>query len=410
MTNFSYRGRDAEGKAVEGQFDAASAAAVADSLLGRGITPLGIAPAPEHADNLAGGGAGVSLFKSKIEYLEVLLFTRQLHTLIKAGVPLMRALTGLQESASKPAMRNVLQALRGSLDSGHELWAAMARHPQVFNSFYLAMVRVGEASGRLEEVFLSLYRHLAFERFMRDQVKTALRYPGFVLAAMAVAIFVVNLFVIPAFARVFQGFGAQLPLMTRVLISFSRLMVDWWYLMIFAAAAAIFAFHRSTATGPGRLWWDRVKLSLPVAGAVIRKATLARFASSFAISTRSGVPITQALSNVALTVDNAFIAGKVEAMRDGVQRGESILRTAIGTGAFTPMVLQMIAVGEESGSLDEMLQEVADLYQEEVEYELKTLGQQIEPILIVLLGIMVLILALGIFLPIWDLGKVAIKH
>ena len=172
---------------------------------------------------------------------------------------------------------------------------------------------------------------------------------------------------------------------------------------------AVFGFNTWRRTPAGRYTWDRFKLTIPIAGKIVRKATLARFAASFALASRSGVPIIQALTNVAETVDNAYISAKVEKMRDGVERGESILRTSITAGIFTPVVLQMIAVGEESGALDDMMKEVADMYQSEVEYELKTLAQQIEPILIVSLGIMVLILALGIFLPLWDLGKVTMK-
>ena len=177
-------------------------------------------------------------------------------------------------------------------------------------------------------------------------------------------------------------------------------------LLLGIVAALGFNAWRKTA---GPLHWDRFKLKIPIAGKIVRKATLARFAASFALASRSGVPIIQALTNVAETVDNAYIADKVEKMRDGVERGESILRTSIAAGVFTPVVLQMIAVGEESGALDDMMKEVADMYQGEVEYELKTLAQQIEPILIISLGIMVLILALGIFLPLWDLGKVTMK-
>jgi MSHA biogenesis protein MshG len=168
------------------------------------------------------------------------------------------------------------------------------------------------------------------------------------------------------------------------------------------------AFRQWINTSDGRYRWDRFTLKLPVAGKIVQKATMARFARSFALATRSGVPIIQALTNVALTVDNAWISEKLERMRDGVERGESMLRAAIATEAFTPVVLQMIAVGEESGALDDMMEEIADMYQSEVEYELKTLAQQIEPILIVMLGAMVLVLALGIFLPMWDLGRVAL--
>jgi MSHA biogenesis protein MshG len=320
----------------------------------------------------------------------------------------MRALTGLQESSPNKAMRSVLGQIRKSLDSGRELSVSLARHPKVFTPFYLAMVRVGEVTGRLEEIFLRLFDHLEFERFMREQVKSALRYPMFVVTAMAVAMFVLNIWVIPAFAKVFEGFGAELPLLTRVLIGFSNFMVTWWPVLIGAVVGAVLAFRAWVGTTAGKRQWDKIKMRIPVAGKIVRKATLARFARSFALATRSGVPVTQALATVAQTVDNAFIADKIERMRENVERGESVLRAAIGTRVFTPVVLQMIAIGEESGALDEMMEEIAGMYQSEVEYELKNLSQQIEPILIVFLGIMVLILALGIFLPIWDLGKVVL--
>jgi MSHA biogenesis protein MshG len=410
MPAFTYRGRNGAGETVSGVLEGATAAAIADLLFGSGVTPIEIKPAPAGAlKKKEGAGLGAVLFGAKILHVDILLFTRQLYTLLKAGVPIMRALAGLQESSANPAMKSVLGQIRESLDSGRELSMSLARHPKVFTPFYLAMVRVGEMTGRLEEVFLRLFDHMEFERFMREQVKSALRYPMFVIMAMAVAIFVVNIWVIPAFAKVFAGFGAELPLMTRILIGFSNFMVAWWHALIGAVVAAAFAFQSWTGTKHGKYLWDRTKMRIPIAGKIVQKATLARFARSFALASRSGVPVIQALTTVAMTVDNDYIADKVEKMRDQVERGESVLRAAIGAGAFTPVVLQMIAVGEESGSLDEMMEEISAMYQSEVEYELKTLAQQIEPILIVMLGIMVLILALGIFLPLWDLGKVAMK-
>jgi MSHA biogenesis protein MshG len=410
MASFAYRGRNGAGEIVQGIMEGASAGAIADQLSGNGVVPIEIKATTAAADKAgSGGGLEINLFKQKVEHMDVLLFSRQIYTLLRAGVPIMRALTGLQESSANPAMREVLQDVRDSLDSGREMSMSLARHPKVFSPFYLSMVRVGEMTGRLEEVFIRLFDHLAFERFMKEQVKSALRYPSFVVAAMVIAIVIVNIFVIPAFARVFKGFGAELPLMTRMLIGFSDFMVNWWPALLAGIIAAIFGFNAWRKTPVGRHAWDRFKLKIPIAGKIVQKATLARFAASFALASRSGVPIIQALTNVAETVDNAYISAKVEKMRDGVERGESILRTSISAGIFTPVVLQMIAVGEESGALDDMMKEVADMYQSEVEYELKTLAQQIEPILIVSLGIMVLILALGIFLPLWDLGKVSMK-
>jgi len=411
MSAFTYRGRNGAGETVNGILEGASAAAVADLLFGSGITPLEIKPAPAAAAKRkeAGAGGGLALFAPKIGHVDVLLFTRQLHTLMKAGVPIMRALAGLQESSANPTMKSVIGQVRESLDSGRELSMSLARHPQIFTPFYLAMVRIGEMTGRLEEVFLRLFDHMEFERFMREQVKSALRYPSFVILAMAIAMFVINLWVIPAFSQVFAGFGTDLPLMTRILIGFSAFIVNWWPLLIAGTAAAGSGFVAWTRTLQGRYLWDKAKMRIPIAGKIVQKATLARFARSYALAARSGVPVIQALGTVAQTVDNAYIAAKIEQMRTSVERGESMLRSAIATGAFTPVVLQMIAVGEESGSLDEMMEEISRMYQSEVEYELKTLAQQIEPILIVMLGAMVLVLALGIFLPLWDLGKVATK-
>lgn len=406
MPIFAYKGRDGGGQPVSGVLEGASAELVADELFGRGITPLEILPGAKAASLRP---AIANPFAERVRHADVLLFSRQMHSLLKAGVPIMRALAGLQESSSNPALKALLRDVRESLDSGRELTVSLARHPNVFPPFYLSMVRVGEMTGMLDEIFLRLFHHMEFERFMREQVRSALRYPSFVIAAMAAAMVIVNIWVIPAFAKVFQGFKAELPLMTRILLALSDFMVGNWHLLLLAAAAGVLGFRSWVGTRDGRRAWDRLKLRIPIAGRIILKATLARFARSFALAARSGVPLIQALGNVALTMDNAHMTERVDKMRESVERGESVLRAAIGTGIFTPVVLQMIAVGEESGSLDEMMQEIADLYQREVEYDLKTLGQQIEPILIVLLGAMVLVLALGIFLPIWELGSTAMR-
>jgi MSHA biogenesis protein MshG len=216
--------------------------------------------------------------------------------------------------------------------------------------------------------------------------------------------------VIPAFASVFASFGAALPLPTRILIATSNFTVHYGGLIVAALVVAGWAFRRWSQTPSGRMEVDRLTLRLPLAGKIIRKSALARLARSLALSLKSGVPVEQALGVVSQCVGNSHIAAKVEQMRLAVARGESILRAAAATGVFTPMVLQMVAVGEETGAIDELLDEVADLYTNEVQYELKTLGQQIEPILIIFLGAVVLVLALGVFLPVWDLGRVSIRH
>lgn len=262
-------------------------------------------------------------------------------------------------------------------------------------------------TGMLDETFIRLYDHLEFERDMRERIRTAMRYPSFVIIAMAIAIVIINLFVIPAFAKVYAGFHAELPAITKMLIGFSSFMVNYWMLILAILVGAMLGFRFYINTTEGRYKWDRYKFKLPIVGAIILKATLSRFARSLALSFKSGMPILQGMNVVGMVVDNEFMRSRIEQMRDGVERGESILRTAVTAKVFNPVVLQMIAVGEETGDMDGMMFEVAEMYEREVKYEVATLSSKIEPILIVALGIMVLILALGVFLPMWDLGTAA---
>ena len=411
MPFFAYKGRNARGELMQGVLEGLDAGAVADQLFGTGVTPVEIVPTTRKTTgNGDARGWWERVREKPVKSMDVQLFSRQMHTLLKSGVPIMRGLGGLQESATNPSFGRVIKDLRESLDSGRELSAAMRRHPEAFSTFYLSMVRVGEMTGRLEEIFLRLFDHLEFDRDMRDRVKAALRYPSFVLIAMVVAMLVVNMFVIPQFAKVFQSLHTELPLMTRILMTTSRVTLDYWPVLLAASIGGILGFRSWVGSAKGRYNWDRYKLRLPIAGKIIHKSTMARFARSFALSMRSGVPMVQALTVVAQTADNAYLAARIEQMRDGVERGESILRTSTAANVFTPIVLQMIAVGEETGSLDDLMDEIALMYEREVDYELKTLSAQIEPILIVFLGIMVLVMALGIFLPIWDLGQAALHR
>ena len=409
MAVFAYKGRSARGDLVQGTLDGPDTGAIADQLFRIGITPTEIKPSGGvRISNAKNPSLWIALRAKKIEPLDLMLYSRQMYTLLKAGVPIMRALAGLQESSQNPAFAAVLQDLRESLDSGRELSIAMRQHPKIFSPFYVSMVQVGEMSGTLDETFLRLYDHLEFEKQMSESIRGALRYPMFVVVAMVVAIVIVNLFVIPAFVKVFESFHSELPLLTRMLIGFSGFMVNFWPLLLALTIGAGVGFRAYINTPDGKYKWDKYKFRIPIAGNIIFKGTLARFARSLALAFRSGIPIVQGLTTVGMVVDNEFMRARVEQMRDGVERGESILRTALATGVFTPTVLQMIAVGEETGDMDGLMFEIADMYQRELEYEVKTLSQQIEPIMIVALGIMVLILALGVFLPIWDLGKAAL--
>ncbi|HXU92154.1 MAG TPA: type II secretion system F family protein [Gallionella sp.] len=412
MAVFAYKGRNGRGDLVEGTLDGDDSSAIADQLMHTGIIPIEIRP----FRGVTGAAANKpdwfkKLFTEKpITPMDLMLFSRQMYTLLKAGVPILRALAGLQESTQNPTFAAMIQDLRESLDSGRELSTAMRRHPKVFSPFYVSMVQVGEMTGMLDETFIRLYDHLEFERETRERVKAAMRYPTFVVVAMAIAIVVINLFVIPAFAKVYAGFHAELPMLTKILIGFSNFMVQYWVLMLAMLIGAVMGFRYYINTPDGRYNWDKYKLKLPIAGKIIFKSTLSRFARSMALSFKSGMPILQGLNVVGMVVDNEFMRSRIDQMREGVERGESILRTAVATGVFNPVVLQMIAVGEETGDMDGLMFEIAEMYEREVDYEVKTLSAQIEPILIVGLGILVLILALGVFLPMWDLGKAAMHR
>jgi MSHA biogenesis protein MshG len=406
MPTFTWRGRNNRGEAVSGELDALTEGGVADQLIALGVSPIHIAAA---AEKKAAGGEDLlaRLNRKPIVMEDLLLFSRQMYTLNKAGVPILRAFAGLQASASKPAMVDLFKDIRSSLDQGRELSAALQRHVHLFGGFYVSMIRVGEMTGRLTEVFKRLTEHMEFERDVRERIKQAMRYPVFVMIAMAIAVVILNIFVIPVFAKVFAGFHAELPLITRGLLGFSAWMIDWWYLLLAALVGGGMMVRGYLRTPEGRYRWDGRKLKLPVIGEIVLKATLARFARSFALASQSGVPLVQALTVVAQTVDNAFIGSRIEQMRDGIERGESISRCAAATGVFTPVVLQMITVGEETGELDSLLFEIADMYERDTDYAIKGLSAAIEPILLAVIAVLVLVLALGVFLPLWSMGQAA---
>jgi len=408
MPAFAYRGRDARGSLVTGKLEGASSGAVADQLLAIGVTPVEISPAGVSA------GAAVPewwrrLSAPAITDVDVMLFSRQMYALLKAGVPILRALAGLQQSANNRSLAEVISDLRASLDAGRELSAAMRSHPRVFSAFYISVIRIGETTGELDQSFNRMFGYMEFEKDIRDRIKAAVRYPIIVLVVIVAAVSIVNFFVIPAFAKIFEAQRVPLPLLTRLLIGMSNFFINYWPLMLAALVVAISGVKMYLATERGRFWWDRHKLRLPLAGPIILRATLARFARSMALAVRAGVPIVQAMSVVAEVVSNSYMALRIHSMRDGIERGETVLRTATASGIFTPVVLEMVSVGEETGELDDLMTEVADMYEREVDYEIKNLAANIEPILTVALGVMVLILALGVFLPMWGLGSAMFK-
>ncbi|HDO33983.1 MAG TPA: type II secretion system F family protein [Chromatiales bacterium] len=408
MPRFHYRGRSERGDAVHGVLEAASADAVAAQLMTGGTIPIEITEAREKRDllqelrrRLGGGTPGLG---------DLILFSRQMHTLMRAGVPIIRALNGLAETYQNPVFKEALADVVENLESGRDLSSPLARHPRVFSSLFVSLVQVGENTGRLDEAFLQLAAYLEMEKETRDRIKAALRYPTIVIVAIAAALAIINLKVIPVFARVYSGFGAKLPWATQVLIATSNFTVAYWPYLLTILVLSYAGTRSYVHTDEGRYRWDKLKLRIPVVGSIVLRATLARFARAFSMASRSGVPLIQALTVVALAVDNEYVGDRVRSMRNGVERGESLTRTAATTGLFTPLVLQMLAVGEETGAVDEMLEQVGDFYEREVDYDLKNLSDAIEPILILGIGAIVLVLALGVFLPMWDLASAVQGH
>jgi MSHA biogenesis protein MshG len=405
MPLFNYQGRSLRGELVKGSIDGVSADTVASQLFNSGITPIDIVEARPETDVLI--MLKRRLGQVKVELSDLILFSHQMYTLTKAGVPITQALTGLAESTRKHILKQALKDVADSLQSGRDLSSSLNRHPHIFTNLIVSIVQVGENSGNLDQAFLQISKYLETEKDRRDRIKSALRYPVIVLFAIAVAITIINIWVIPAFAKIFAGFKAELPWATKILIGTSNFFVGYWPYMLAVLLLGIIGLRAWIKTDHGRYAWDRFKLRIPLLGDILNRATLARFARSFAMTQRAGVPLVQGLTVVANAVDNRYIGDHILAMRNGIERGESVARTAALSGMFTPMVLQMMGVGEETGALDAMMQQVAEFYEREVDYDIKNLSANVEPVLIVAIGAMVLILALGVFLPMWDLAKAA---
>lgn len=408
MATYKFRGRDRGGRLINGELQADNSSAAAAQLIHSGVTPVRIEPA-------AGEGVGsqplhLRLFAPKPTLADLMLFARQMYALTKAGIPIVRALKGLAESARNPAMVTALHDVIDSLNAGRDLAGSMAKHPHIFSPLFVNVVRVGENSGKLDEAFQRLFQYLAFDKLTRDAMNKALRYPIIVLVAVGVAIAVVMGMVVPKFSKIFAAVGGELPTPTKVIIGVSNFTVDYWWLVAGVIGAGVFALRTFINTDAGRFAWDRMKLRLPVLGGIVQRATLARFSRAFTMTSRAGVPLLESLQLISRAVQNEYVGEQIRAMREFIERGDALSRAAAATGLFTPLVLQMLAVGEETGRVDEMMDEMADYYDRDVQNDVENLGALMEPLLIIVVGGVVLVLALGVFLPMWDLAGAAMKR
>jgi MSHA biogenesis protein MshG len=404
MELYQYKGRNKRGDIMTGTVEAANPEGVVNWMMASGISPITVRL---KADPLKDQPEWVRALQGqrKLNQTDLLMLTRQFGTLLKAGIPILQAVNGLKNGSSQPEMTKLLSSLHASLDKGSELSSAMAKHPKFFDEYYINMIRVGESAGKLDEVFARLYTQLDFDRRMRQKIKAVVRYPLFVFSAIAVATMVMMVYVIPAFSGIYSAMQTELPMATRILMAVSGVMARNWMAILLGLALTAMGIRYYVSTPEGRYRWDKSKLQLPIVGRILGKATTARFCRSFGMAMNSGVPIVTALALVSRVVDNAFYHERIMAMRDAVSHGDSLLRAFLASGIFSPVELQMIAVGEETGDIETMVQQLASLYQDEVEYEASQLAETLEPILLIFMAALVLLLLLGIFLPMWNMTQ-----
>ena len=408
MPIFQYRGRNKKGDIVTGQSEGATPQKIADYLLGIGVVPVSITEVSAKVDPFAQLRAMSGA--NKIALLDVLFFSRQMYTMLRAGVPIMQSLDGLLQTTTSPSLAKILRKIRDDLSAGLDLSGAFSSHPEVFSRLFISMVQMGETTGNLADSFKAMGEFLEKEKEIVGRVKGALRYPSFVVIAITLAMFVINIKVIPAFEGMFKSLGKDLPLMTKILVATSHFFVDYWYLLAALIVGSIVGVRVALATPHLRIIWDQHKLALPVFGKLMLWSTLARFSRALAVTSRAGVPIVQALPIVGGAVGNMYVEARVKLMQSQIEQGNAIAKAAASINLFPPLVLQMLQIGEETGQLDELVSEVADFYEREVDYIIKNLSAAIEPILILLIGGMVLVLALGIFMPMWSLIDLAKPH
>ena len=404
MELYQYQGRNKRGDIMEGTVESSNPEGVVNWMMSSGISPISVRLKVDPLKNQPYWLRALQGQK-KLNKTDLLMLTRQFGTLLKAGIPMLQAVTGLKNSSHQPEMSKLLGSLHASLDKGSELSVAMARHPDFFDDYYINMIKVGESAGKLDEVFARLYAQLDFDRRMRQKIKSVLRYPMFVFAAIIVAVMIVMVYVIPAFSGIYGSMNVELPVVTQFLMGSSKLVASNWTAILIFTALAMLGVRYYISTKEGLYKWDKLKLKLPIVGPVLAKATIARFCRSFGMAMNSGVPIVTALALVSRVVDNAYYEERIMGMRDAVSQGDNLLRSFMASGIFSPIELQMISVGEETGDIESMVQQLATLYQDEVEYEASQLAETLEPILLVFMAGLVSTLLLGIFLPMWNITQ-----
>lgn len=404
MPAFAYKAKMLTGAVTEGLIEAADQKAAVEQLRGQKLMPLEvIESSPPIMDRLA----KFLPFKPSVGAKELVLFSRQLSTLVSAGVPLVQGLTILEDQVETKLFKGIVHAIREDIEAGQSITDALRKHPNAFEELYVSMIKAGEVGGILDVILERLSAYLESAEALRGKVKGAMMYPIVVSVIAASVTLFLLMFVIPTFSTIFAGFGADLPFITQILIDLSYFLRKFWYLVIGAPVGAVFALKQYRKTEAGMRNLDALAMKLPVFGILLKKVAVAKFTRTLGTLIKSGVPILQALETVAKTSGNRVIEIAIMTARESVKEGERIAVQLKKANIFPPMVIQMVAIGEETGNLDTMLSKIADFYDQEVDTAVKALTSMIEPIIIVVMGVVIGFIVIAMFLPMFELGGLA---
>jgi MSHA biogenesis protein MshG len=402
MPTFKYRVRDKSGKSIAGTIDAPNVQMAGDQLYTLGYFPISI---EEIGEAISLDLSALLTRFQKVKLDELIVFSQQLSTLYKAGLPLLSGLESITQQVKNKKFKMTLEEVHNQVEGGSTLHEAMSKYPEVFSTIYVNMVRAGEASGMLGEALDRFITLSDRELSTQQRVKEATRYPKIVILSLTVAFAVLLTFVIPRFAQIFAQFKTPLPLPTRIMIGINTVFQNYWYLVLIVVFGIPILLRRYLRTESGRYFWDRLKLRIPVFGPIFLKIALSRFSYTFAMLNRSGIPILQTLEITSTTINNINLSQSIEEISRNVREGRSLADAMRETEKFTPLIIQMVSVGESSGTLESMLMRITEYYDIEVDNLIKKMSTYIEPFLTLFLGVVVLFLALAVFLPWWNMAK-----
>ena len=404
MAVYKFKGITTAGKTVSGIRSADSTRTLHNLLKKEGIFPTEIT---EQGEKVREGEINLKRLSGRVSARELSVITRQLATLLKAGVTLVESISAVIDQSENPNLKLVLSQVKQRVNEGSSLADAMAQHPKVFPELYCNMVKAGESSGALDIVLQRLADFTESQAQLRSKIVGTLTYPAIMIMVGIAIVGILMVVVIPKITKIFADRKATLPLPTKILLAVANFTREWWWALLLAAVLALILFARYIRTPAGRQRWDRFKLDMPVAGNIIRMLAISRFAKTLATLLRSGVPLLGAMNIVRTIVNNTILAQAIDDARDSIREGESIAAPLKRSGEFPPLVIHMIAVGERSGQLEQMLEHVADSYQNQAESRINTLTTLLEPLMIVFMGGAVAFMVLSILLPIMQLNEFA---